>query len=49
MNFLTPPVAKRKVEPSKVDPTYKKLRWQVFFGIFMAMLDIIYYAIIFQL
>ena len=35
MNFLTPPVAKKKVETNKIDPTYKKLRWQVFFGIFI--------------
>ncbi|MQS53270.1 phosphoglycerate transporter protein PgtP [Companilactobacillus mishanensis] len=35
MNFLTPPTAKKMVPKDKVDPTYKKLRWQVFLGIFI--------------
>ncbi|MFA8300614.1 MAG: glycerol-3-phosphate transporter [Hyphomicrobiales bacterium] len=34
LNFLRPPAHKEIMEESKVDPTYKKLRWQVFAGIF---------------
>lgn len=35
MNFLKPHVATEKVPPEKVDATYKKLRLQVFIGIFV--------------
>lgn len=35
MQFLTPPTAKRQVPKADVDATYKRLRWQVFLGIFI--------------
>ncbi|URZ87078.1 phosphoglycerate transporter protein PgtP [Floricoccus penangensis] len=35
MSFLKPPKAKTLVSAEKVDPTYKKLRLQVFIGIFI--------------
>lgn len=35
MNFLKPHIAKNKVPASKVDSTYKRLRLQVFIGIFI--------------
>ncbi|WP_258231759.1 MFS transporter [Bombilactobacillus bombi] len=35
MNFLKPPAAKKQVAAEQIDPTYKRLRWQVFLGIFI--------------
>ena len=34
-NFLKPPAAKQQLPQSDVDATYKRLRWQVFLGIFI--------------
>ena len=33
--FLAPPAYKPEMPAEKVDSTYKKLRWQVFLGIFI--------------
>ncbi len=35
LNFLKPPAHKPLLPEEKVDPTYRKLRWQVFLGIFI--------------
>ncbi|RHW48513.1 glycerol-3-phosphate transporter [Bombilactobacillus bombi] len=35
MNFLKPPISQTKVPQAKVDSTYRRLRWQVFIGIFI--------------
>ena len=35
LKFLRPPEAKPLIEAGKIDKTYKKLRWQVFWGIFI--------------
>lgn len=43
-NFLKPPAAKQQLPQSDVDATYKRLRWQVFLGILLAMQAIIYCA-----
>ena len=34
-NFLKLPAAKQQLPQSDVDATYKRLRWQVFLGIFI--------------
>ncbi|MFA8449305.1 MAG: glycerol-3-phosphate transporter [Bacteroidales bacterium] len=34
LKFLKPPAHKPTMDESKVDPTYKRLRWQVFSGVF---------------
>ena len=33
-NFLKPAPYKPELPPDQIDPTYKRLRWQVFMGIF---------------
>ena len=33
-NFLKPAPYKPELPPDQIDPTYKRLRWQVFLGIF---------------
>lgn len=35
MNFLKPAPHTKRIDAEKIDPTYKRLRWQVFSGIFL--------------
>lgn len=35
LNFLKPAAHKERLPEKEIDPTYKKLRWQVFLGIFI--------------
>lgn len=35
MSFLSPPVAKKRLPKAEIDPTYRRLRLQVFIGIFI--------------